>query len=288
MTLLACVLTPDYVVLCADRRLSIKENGGYRVAEDEECKIVVYNMFSIWAYTGPARINNQPTAQWLTQELSGFKHRSYDLAISYIAKRLGQVIAPIPREFSRLTVISVGYMYFPELSGLTPVMAKISNFEQPDGKFTMPKSKFLMQRSYLPDANGWYFTTCGQSLSHKQNSCLRRSISRPIERNLHPSYVYPIFHEQFCRISRALPLVGERILIASIFKEQARRSYEGKDNHYLVGPDFMYFGPDAKRGLYYGPNFATTGGGAIVNLRGGSMTRAEALALAKKPISTLT
>lgn len=268
MTLIVCVLAHNYVALAADRRLTVTQGSNCKIVEDEECKIVLYNGYSIWAYTGPSKLAGRSTAEWLAIELANFEHNCFDRAISHIAQRLSVPIQNVPLIGSRLSIMAIGFVKLTNISYLVPAAARISNFEMPDGSIINPKSKFHVTRNFKDD-NGLAFFTAGQRLNRRQLGRIIRATARPLVRGLHPSYAYPFFAQEFGRISLENIQVGDRVLVASLNRETAESAYSGKDYIHMLDRDFLYFGPSAREGIFHGPHSAQTGGSVLLNFRAG-------------------
>lgn len=71
MTQIIAALTPDYVLVASDRRLTLA-NGPRRgeVLDDDTCKLVL--LCGVWgiAYTGFARLQGTPTHEWIALTLA--------------------------------------------------------------------------------------------------------------------------------------------------------------------------------------------------------------------------
>lgn len=167
MTLILGALTPEYVVVGADRRIS--DNG--RCIDDESTKLTVLvtpDARTVIAYTGIAQLGSVKTEIWIieairqAQSLTPDLHSILEDLRTKAETTIGQLAKVNPPDI-RLTLLVAGMTY--QDSGAEAKAWKITNWEHtPDGAIT----KEFQLITYSPtNPNGTLYISTGNSKAVK-------------------------------------------------------------------------------------------------------------------------
>jgi hypothetical protein len=145
MTLLLTCLTPDYVVLAADRRLI--ELPSEKIVDDDAAKVVVLGTQVVFAYTGLANVLPPPrgrTDLWIVDCLTPpppdlpavFTKLRDDATATF------RSIARVGPKSKRHAFVGAGWQQS-SAGGFEPFVGVISNAQKPDGTWhEWPKPEF--------------------------------------------------------------------------------------------------------------------------------------------------
>src|SRR5437773_6113996 len=126
MTQILAALTQDYVLVAADRRLTIASGARKgQIEDDSTCKLV--SLCGIWgiAYTGFAKLQGIPTHEWIALRLAENCCRNPYAAAQILGREGARAlkVAPFPLE---LTFLMAGWAR-PSRDVLQPHFLLVSN-----------------------------------------------------------------------------------------------------------------------------------------------------------------
>jgi hypothetical protein len=259
------VITQDYALLAADRRLTIGD-GPRRgeIVDDDTCKLVSVCNVSGIAYTGLAGLGGHPTHEWIATTLasenvdpSRASHVLKDHASRLFSKL--KLAIEINQEF-----LIAGWGNFQELSGLRPFMRLVTNARDESGKpLPRPSLSFVNLLKVLIGSEPFYSWGIGQPISQSRGQQLERNLHRLARREIGAKAALRLLVDEI--LNTALveknPAVGSKILGLCI----PRRSVEqqigtGRSVMLAKQPDsevatFTYFEPQFSDLHQYGPTF---------------------------------
>lgn len=108
MTLILGFISPEYVALASDRRITWMKNGKVVRTEDTENKAILLCGHSLMGYTGLAKLGGISTDRWVLEKLSGVEPHNY---FEVLRRELQQAIpaARQPLELSGHAFLAAGY-----------------------------------------------------------------------------------------------------------------------------------------------------------------------------------
>jgi hypothetical protein len=127
MTLILTAITRQSVVMVADMRLTTY--GTREVTDEAACKMVVWLGRFLFAYTGPACLEGEPTGAWLARRLSEVP--AIEGLLPYLAERATDAIRGLPPLMQTLAIVGAGWLGTPP--ALRPAYIVVSNFDQATG-----------------------------------------------------------------------------------------------------------------------------------------------------------
>lgn len=176
MTLLTSLLTRDYVVSLADRRLTLPDGTLF---DDTSNKAVQFGPMFAFTYTGLAQIQGARTDAWLATTLSkltlspdplGELCSEADRAISTLR---------IPGERKRQAFLAVGWALVNDQQQASPVAIGISNALDADMRWLSDIRPFATQTLALPDGMWWRLPRpLGVPVSDAEYKALGRLVRR--------------------------------------------------------------------------------------------------------------
>ena len=213
MTQILTCLTPDHVVLVADRRLVNLPSGD--TEDDEACKIVALGSQVALAFSGLANVRPAPRGQtdlWLADLLSP------------PPPRLPEIIAKIAEEatstFSRIThlgprakrhaFVAAGWEAESSGPGFTAFFASVSNAEDSNGHWLDMARRDFLVRTRRIGAEPFRLEVTGQPLEGSEKRRLLDALADPA--NHAPSRLGPLLATAIRSTATQNPAVGKGLL----------------------------------------------------------------------------
>jgi hypothetical protein len=246
MTLIFSLMTKEFVVQVSDRRLT---NADGSVFEDEENKCIFYRHQGTVAYTGLARIGNEPTADWALDPLYNGGGR-----IAYALASLQEKANPAFRKLQRpagvalseweatkrATFVCVGYQRLqnPAQFGLSPApdelypfCDKISNAEREDGTWEDRAADKFHGFLYWLAGVGGSLTWSGAKLKPAEKINISRQVAKCYGRTRNPEAPARLLarqiravHERQKRETPRRVTVGKSVMCAIINRPDISQS----------------------------------------------------------------
>ena len=105
MTLILAYISPEFVALASDRRITWTQGGKVLRREDTENKQIFLCGHFLMGYTGLARLEGVPTERWVLDRLSGVDPQDY---FGVLQRELRRVLA-LQRPLAGHAFMAVGY-----------------------------------------------------------------------------------------------------------------------------------------------------------------------------------
>jgi hypothetical protein len=256
MTIVLTALFPLHVVQVSDRMLSWISAGKVTRQEDRWNKATVFGDWATIAYTGPARLPDQRTDQWITETISPFTQ--VDQAINRLREEADRRMQANEWNPPELAIVVAGWME--DGNKVEPFRAAISNYLVPNGKVSAVRSTFdiLLSR---PEQPGLAIYVAGRNMPRKNVSLMGRTMRRTYRRHASMSTMARILVDG----ARALK---DRFIGDSFNAVILPRPVQGRPVQTLFGAMQGTGHPDVPLGLYFpgggaGPEFVmpNVGGG---------------------------
>lgn len=108
MTLILAFISPEYVALASDRRITWQQNNKIIRSEDTENKALILCGHFLMGYTGLARLGGIPTEKWVLEKLSKVEPKDY---FDVLRQELQRAIPAMrqPLELSGHAFLAAGY-----------------------------------------------------------------------------------------------------------------------------------------------------------------------------------
>lgn len=189
MTQIISVISKEYVLLAADRRLTFADGPRRgQVAEDNECKLV--SLCHVWGigYSGLARLEGRPTHRWIATTLAAAKVCDPDQASETLLIQAPKAVARFAPHLRSLTFVLGGWARFDESSLLCPHFCVVSNALDDAGRLLdQPASEFRRHLLFLrPEANVAVLVI-GEPLAPDRQSNLKRNLVQLVTRAVSPA-----------------------------------------------------------------------------------------------------
>jgi hypothetical protein len=179
MTIIVTALFPKHVVQVSDRKLSWSRGKSIVRQEDKWNKATVFGDWATIAYTGPARLPDQRTDQWITETIS--PTTAVDEALNFLWEGANERLREKQWNPPDLAIIVAGWME--EAGKLEPFRAAISNYLLPDGKIGPARDEFnvLLSRQREP---GLGIYIAGRNMPRRDVMTMGRTLKRAFRRGV--------------------------------------------------------------------------------------------------------
>ncbi len=222
MTLIVSCLTHTFAVQVSDRRVTLIDGSG---VEDRANKALFYGWNMAWAYTGLATLDGLRTDDWLTRRL---EKGTANLADTWrmVAQRAETAVRSIPFRSGvptdqrdlvrRLAFVGCGFVGLSQQAQqLSPVLAVISNFHVPPGRWMARADRRFSTWFYtLEPEQPLVVFTAGAELAPRARRQLVRTRRVAISKGVGPHTVARLLVRAVKEHSRVVPTVGSTVLCA--------------------------------------------------------------------------
>lgn len=176
MTLILTCLAHEHIVQVADRRLTMP-NGS--LCDDDTNKAVFYCGRVAVAYTGLARMEGMPTAEWIGSCMKDAEQT--ESAMSYIAERAERHLNLTNLSNKRLVVVAAGWATFHGAGPLRPFMCVASNFMNDFWKWErFAGNRMVVRTRFLDEDSSHIIFASGQALTPAEEIYLNRLVRRAV------------------------------------------------------------------------------------------------------------
>lgn len=187
MTLLLGLLTQDYVLLAADRRVTFIQSGD--VKDDEQCKLVSFCGHTAIAYTGLAELGGCPTHEWICHRLVDVRAAGPLEAYAALREAASEAFERLDRNppYSH-TFVLAGFAPM-KGGGWGPYFAPVSNTYVHDGKaprLQSPSNRFNAFLRLLKPSELYAGCREGVHLMPGRENLLDRNVRRLLQRGVGP------------------------------------------------------------------------------------------------------
>jgi len=272
VTLILTAMTPNSIVQVSDMRLT---NAAWKVVDEMTAKTVVYEGRALWAFTGPACMDKQPTAVWLANLLAD---NGPDEIVEAIRTSADSILRRYPPRARPFAVVAAGWEGTSD--ALWPHYRQIANFDFGTGEL-WPRVRATEVR-LDPRRDKAKVFAAGVELPQLQidevEALVRRRAGRRAE---NAGEIAALLLATFSRVAMRHPLVGRRALIGSIPRAWLRtwRDQSIDDRWARIGgnddlpglwlnsdtkadwtgPAFVYHGTPRDPVVHYRPGYAAPG-----------------------------
>jgi hypothetical protein len=259
MTQIIAALTPDYVLVASDRRLTLA-NGPRRgeVLDDDTCKLVL--LCGVWgiAYTGFARLQGTPTHEWIALTLAKANCRSPYVASQVLSTEGAKALKAANFQLEQ-TFLMAGWSRNGHGS-LQPHFLLVTNMHDPTGKrLDSPADQLSIFERRLQSSEAYVGRVIGEPLDAPNGKRLDRTFRRMLRHGTSPRPAMQAFVQQISCTSDKKFSVGKKVLAFSIPKIAAEHAFDRGGSVALAAePDltttaFCYFDPLYSQLRQYGP-----------------------------------
>lgn len=272
MTLIASCLTPQAVIVVADRRLTSYPTGA--PVDDEACKAVMVGSQVVIAFSGLANLERPPRGQtdlWIVDQLSPPPNRLPEI-VERLHEAAEQQFGPLQglsRELIRHAFVVTGWQK--RNHSLEPFWGVLSNAL--DGHLRwLPRarSRFDFDKRYLGPGKSFALLQMGWPLPAQEARILRRRLSEASDREPHRiASLLASAVRQFARQPQG-SAVGEGLLVMVLPRETVSASSgfalqpyvpDSEDDKItfpvVSGPVSYYVPPRGTTGVVYAPHFVS-------------------------------
>jgi hypothetical protein len=210
VTLIASVLTHDFVAHVSDRRLVNGQTG--KPVEDEATKAIQFARHTIWGYTGLADIHGAKTDYWILERLK-----------PNVTETVVRIRDDATREFAsirlstrlkRHTFVGVGWEV-PPGGAQRPVRVIVTNAQAADGMwFERAAKRFNVHLFRLPEGEPLSLHTAGQPLTEDERRRLERNLRRALGHGR--GAILRLLVDAVRDVAQRNPRVGDRLLAGLI------------------------------------------------------------------------
>jgi len=266
VTLALICLTPEFVTVVADRRLT----DGAAVVDDSATKVVVICDRGAVAYSGLARLPNGPRMdEWIVQSLATHKVATLSHAARVLKDEATLAFRNLPytRAQSRHAFIVAGWTVT-AASNRFPAVAVVSNALDDNWDWLPVAETEFRQRVFVQqDSKKFSLTSIGASLPAERRDNLRRTLRRGFPKGLGPAAVLRLSVRTIRAIAASDPTVGIDLLGVCIppcsLTPGPRLMLAGGPNPGSV--TFLDFKVPFEVGTWRGPHFVC-GGSAMAGV----------------------
>lgn len=259
MTLILGLLTQDYVLLAADRRVTFLQSGD--VKDDERCKLVSLCGHSGIAYTGLAELGGCPTHEWICHRLVDVRARAPLQAFHALRDAASAAFTRLASNPPyRHSFLLAGYTPL-KVGGWAPYFALVSNGYDADRKWLpTPSNRFIAFSRVLQSDELYAARREGVDFRPGRGKTLDRNVSRLLQRGIGAREVQRLLVDEIVYTAVQKQRVGKTVLAVSI--PRAAVEQNGQDIMVISGPTdptvatFGYFRPGFDEVKQYGPAFA--------------------------------
>lgn len=273
MTLALAAITHDYVLLAADRMVTVA-TGPRRgdTIQDDRCKIVNLCNLAAIAYTGLADLEGRPTHEWIACELATNNCQDPGVAGELLRvageRALRRSVHLLPQEF-----LIAGWGLLAHTRTLNPHFRIVSNIRADDGAI-LPAPTTHFSHGWLslsPDAPLGVYGV-GQPPAPGRPKLLDRRLRQMLRRGVSPKYAMRALVYEIVNASASHRTVGEKIICCCIPRVAAQTAIDtGEMSMLAVEPNlqsaaFCSFDPHYSQLKQYGPTFAC-GNSALTDVK---------------------
>jgi hypothetical protein len=253
-------LTPDHVVLAADRRLVDLSSG--EVVDDESCKVALVGSQLVFAYTGLANVRPPPRGQtdlWLVDILSPPPDRLPEifLAVRHRATDVFRQITHLGPRAKRHAFVAAGWSVKTDgAADFEPFFASVSNAQQPYGGWSpWADAEFTVHWKILSSGD-FRLDVAGQPLDRKARRLLIERLREPPNRK--PMTLARLLISAIRSTAQMNPTVGTGILVAILPQENVSASsgftLSTGTGSAVDGPTCLYVPSGAEAGVVHAPH----------------------------------
>ncbi len=178
MTLVLTCLTEDYVIQAVDRRLT-KPDG--TLSDDDTKKSVFWCGRSAVAYTGPARIEDESTPDWIGKCMTDIPQPRIERVMKYVAERADKYFRQNKDRIKKFAVVAAGWAKVPD--EIRPYIYVASNYMTDAWVWNDSASdKMSLAFKVLPKSCTHMVFPVGQPLTPPEEWRLRRGVNRAVIR----------------------------------------------------------------------------------------------------------
>jgi len=206
MTLILTCLTHEHIVQVADRRLTLPDGALY---DDDTNKAVFYCGRVAVAYTGLARMEGKPTAEWIGLCMKDAKQTTS--AMKQIADRAERHLRQISVPDKRLAIVSTGWA---TLRGKPPrpFICVASNFMMESWDWGLSANEQMVVRTIFWDERSSHLLfVAGQTLSRGEIAPLGRFVRRAVAHGATARAVVRLLGETVQSIARGADDRAEKV-----------------------------------------------------------------------------
>jgi hypothetical protein len=233
VTLILSLVTHDFVVQASDRRLTSPDGTLF---EDEENKCIYYHLNASIAYTGLARLNGEPTADWALIPLT--KGANLVTALESLRasatttfrnlRRPGHLSQAQWRAILRTSFVCAGFgaLRNPAALGfidthdhLHPFLSVTSNAELPNGSWKAEADlKFSRSFGWLASDQSASLKISGQLLYRSEAARLVRNLQKCLRHTRGPEASARILARQIREVSERNNAVGRSVVCSLVYR----------------------------------------------------------------------
>ena len=258
MTIIVTALFQSHVIQVSDHKLSWYKGKNLVRQEDRWNKATVFGDWATIAYTGPARLPDQRTDQWITETIS--LTTSVDEAINLLWEAANDRHRRKQWNPPELAIVIAGWMQ--DGDQLQPFRAAITNYLLPDGQHGPAREQFNVLLSRQQEA-GLGIYIAGRDMPRRDVMTMGRTLKRAFRRGVS----MPTMAKVMVTAARGLHnrWIGESFNAVIVPRPVPGRPFQGVIGAMQGGPQpdnplALYFpGPNAEPD-YVMPNF---GGGGL-------------------------
>ena len=239
MTQVLALMTHDYVLLAADRRVCVVDpkrlDKGVLVREDEHCKMVCLCSRASIAYSGLAEIRKVATDKWMGSRLADAGSVDPRNAADVIRdqatlqfRKLRDHHPHYPNSIWRHTFAMVGWGGFTDSPGLRPLICVISNHLDVSGReLDYRRDNFEWNVYRLREQELFRFFAAGEQL--RRRDYFAKSVYGLLKETADPARVLQrlvdeiVFTSQWQKLKGKQPTVGHNVLGLCIPRKGAER-----------------------------------------------------------------
>jgi hypothetical protein len=243
MTIIVTALFPKHVLQVSDRKLSWARGKAIVQQEDRWNKAIVFGDWATIAYTGPARLPDQRTDQWITETIS--RTTMVDQAINELWEKANDRLQQKQWNPPELAIVVAGWMQ--DAGKVEPFRAAISNYLLPEGKHGPARDQFNVLMSRQQEA-GLGIYIAGRNMPRRNFMMMGRTLKRAYRRGVS----MPTMAEVIVNAARGLHdrWIGESFNAVIVPEPVPGRPFRGMIGASQGGPQ-----PDLPLALYFpGPN----------------------------------
>lgn len=273
MTLILTCLTNDYIVQAADRRLTQPDGT---LTSDDANKAVFWCFRAAVAYTGPAKIEGEPTAEWIGKCMAEANVPGIERTMKYIAERAEKYFRDNKDKTRKFAVVAAGWAKVPD--ELRPYIYVASNFMTDAWTWkASPSDRMSLNWKVMPKASTHMIFAVGQTLATPEDGRLRAGVNRAVARGAPPTVVAKLLGDTIQSVAAGNDFRAKRVGKALIIHLVPRKAVESNSSFLLYGltPDahsFHYISPDGRSDQFKGAVIACRGQ-LIPHFEGGALPR---------------
>jgi len=177
VTLILTCLTHKHIVQAADRRLTLPDGSLY---DDDTNKAVFYCGSVAVAYTGLARMEGMPTAEWIGRCMKDAAQT--ESAMKEVASQAERHLRQSGAPDKRLAVVATGWGTLHGKPPIRPFICVASNFLSAEWNWEqVADDQMVVRTKFLNEDLPYLLFPSGQNLCRREEVSLSRSIRRAVE-----------------------------------------------------------------------------------------------------------